>query len=245
MSPNTSNNGFVFPLYLYPDSTKPDLWAAEHPSPAPGGRSANLAPAFIADFSARLGLTWVPDGKGDRQRTFGPEDVFSYIYAVFHSPTYRERYADFLKSDFPRVPLTSDPDLFRALCALGDRLVGDHLLERVLPATVSYPIAGDSRVDAVRYLEPDPAQGRKGRVYINKEQYFDGVAPDVWEFHIGGYQVAEKWLKDRKGRILTYDDIEHYGKTLAALADTDAIMEQIDDEIDAHGGWPLDAPAQG
>jgi predicted helicase len=233
----------VFPLYLYPDPAKPGLWGESEPSTAPGGRRPNLAPDFIADFGGRLGMAWVPDGKGDRERTFGPEDVFSYIYAVLHSPTYRERYADFLKSDFPRIPLTRDPALFRALCALGDRLTGDHLLERELPAIVSYPVRGGNRVEAVRYLEPDPAQGRKGRVYINAEQYFEGVEPAVWEFHIGGYQVAEKWLKDRKGRTLSYDDIEHYEKTIAALADTAALMEQVDAAIEEHGGWPLDGAA--
>jgi predicted helicase len=163
------------------------------------------------------------------------------MYAILHAPSYRERYADFLKSDFPRVPLTRDVALFRALCALGDQLIGDHLLERALPAIVSYPILGENRVEAVRYLEPDPAQGRKGRVYINAEQYFEGIDPEVWEFHIGGYQVADKWLKDRKGRTLTYTDIDHYSKTIAALADTAALMEQVDEVIEEHGGWPLDA----
>ena len=88
-------------------------------------------------------------------------------------------------------------------------------------------------------MEPDAAQGRRGRVYINAEQYFDGVAPEVWEFHIGGYQVAEKWLKDRKGRTLTYDDIEHYQRTLAALAETMALMARVDEVIEERGGWPL------
>lgn len=211
----------------------------EAPSTAPGGRRPNLAPEFIRDFSERLGLAWVPDGKGDRAATFGPEDVFSYIYAIFHSPSYRERYADFLKSDFPRVPLTRDADLFRALCALGDRLVALHLLEATAAGQPGYPVGGDNRVETLRYQEPDTASGRVGRVYINTEQYFDGVAPEVWAFHIGGYQVAEKWLKDRKGRTLTYGDIEHYQQTIAALAETMALMAQVDEAVEERGGWPL------
>jgi hypothetical protein len=213
---------------------------AAAPSIAPGGRRANLAPEFIRDFGERLGLAWVPDGRGDRVATFGPEDVFSYLYAIFHAPSYRERYADFLKSDFPRVPLTRDADLFRALAALGDRLVALHLLEVSAAGRHSFPIAGDGRVEAVRYLEPDAAQGRAGRVYINAEQYFDGVSPQVWAFHIGGYQVAEKWLKDRKGRMLSYGDIEHYQQTIAALAETMTLMAQVDEAIEERGGWPLE-----
>ena len=232
----------LFPLYLYPDPAKPDLWGAGEEEPSgPGGRRANLAPAFIAEMARRLGLSWVPDGRGDRVATFGPEDVFSYLYAIFHAPGYRGRYADFLKSDFPRVPLTSDAALFRALAGLGDRLVGLHLLEASgdPAARPSFPIPGDNRVEQVRYLDPDVATGRPGRVFINATQYFEGVEPETWAFHIGGYQVAEKWLKDRKGRTLTYDDIEHYQRTLAALAETATLMGQVDEVIEEAGGWPL------
>ncbi len=232
----------VFPLYLYPDPSKPGLWGAEEaPSSAPGGRRANLAPGFVAELAGRLGLRWVADGRGDRVATFGPEDVFSYIYAIFHAPSYRARYADFLKSDFPRVPLTGNVALFRDLAALGDRLVALHLLEAdgAPEGRPSFPVPGDHRVEQVRYVEPDAAQGRRGRVSINREQYFDGVEPETWAFHIGGYQVAEKWLKDRKGRALSYDDIEHYQRTLAALAETATLMERVDEAIEEAGGWPL------
>ena len=172
-------------------------------------RRHNLAPEFIADFSARLKMKFIPDGKGDRVETFGPEDVFDYMYAVFHSPTYRSRYAEFLKIDFPRLPLTSNAELFRALCSMGSELVGLHLMERHAQAVAGYPVAGDNMVEAVRYTEP--GQGAdKGRVWINREQYFEGVEPEVWNFHVGGYQVCQKWLKDRKGRRLTYNDLTHY-----------------------------------
>src|SRR2546429_1363587 len=119
----------IFPLYLYPTETKKSLFDADEPTNAPGGRRPNLAPEFIADFSKRLNMSFVADGHGDRTQTFGPEDVFDYMYAVFHSPAYRSRYSEFLKIDFPRVPVTSDAELFRALCDAGARLVSLHLME--------------------------------------------------------------------------------------------------------------------
>jgi predicted helicase len=192
---------------------------------------------FIEDFAAKLKMKFIPDGKGDRKKTFGPEDIFNYMYAVFHSPMYRSRYAEFLKIDFPRLPLTSNPDLFRQLCALGDELVALHLMEKHGKKITSYPAAGDSAVEIVRYTEP---QGdAKGRAWINATQYFEGVPKYVWEFHVGGYQVCAKWLKDRKGRKLTYDDLTHYQQIVSALAETIKLMEQIDATITASGGWPI------
>jgi len=228
----------VFPLYLYP--TPGQLPGMEEPTKAPGGRRPNLVSAFVQDFSSRLGMTWVSDGKGDRLQSFGPEDVFSYTYAVLHSPGYRVRYAEMLKEDFPRVPLTSDTELFRELCALGDRLVGLHLMEQQAETITRYPVKGDNTVSQVRYSAPSEG-AEQGRVYINETQYFEGIPPEVWEFHIGGYQVCEKWLKDRKGRVLTYDDLEHYQQIVAALAETIRLMDDIDETIEEHGGWPLDA----
>src|SRR5207247_732825 len=119
-----------FPLYLYPDTKKIGLFDINEFSNAPGGRRPNLSPAFITDISNKLNMQFIQDGKGDLQQTFGPEDIFDYMYAVFHSPTYRVRHADFLKIDFPRLPLTSNADLFRELCKLGERLVGLHLMEK-------------------------------------------------------------------------------------------------------------------
>ncbi len=219
----------AFPLYLY-SSAKTDLFDDS----AAGGRRPNFAPEFIADFSARLQLDFVPDGCGDMKKTFGPEDVFHYAYAVFHSPTYRSRYTEFLKIDFPRLPLTRDVALFRSLCALGKELVALHLMEQLPQLETRYPVAGDNTVDAVRYTEP--ASGVPGRVWINPAQYFDNVSPEVWGYHIGGYQVCQKWLKDRKGRQLSYDDLTHYRGIVAALARTIELQAAIDEAI---GEWPL------
>ncbi len=204
---------------------------------APGGRKPNIAPKFIADFTAKLSMLFIQDGKGDREHTIGPEDIFNYMYAVFHSPTYRTRYAEFLKIDFPRLPLTSNAQLFRELCTLGQQLVDLHLMETKAPKITGYPVAGDNTVEKVRYQEP--LDDVKGRVWINSTQYFEGIPEYVWEFCIGGYQVCDKWLKDRKGRQLTYDDLSHYQQIVSALAGTLKLMNNIDAVIDNHGGWPV------
>lgn len=223
----------VFPLYLYPVNIAGNTLFQETTEE----RKPNLSSKFIEDFTARLKMKFIPDGKGNRKKTFGSEDIFSYMYAIFHSPTYRSRYAEFLKIDFPRLPLTSNPELFRNLCSLGDELVSLHLMEKHGKKITGYPIAGDSTVETVRYTEP---QGdAKGRVWINKTQYFEGVPEEVWEFHVGGYQVCGKWLKDRKGRKLTYDDLTHYQQIVSALAETIKLMENIDATINTSGGWPI------
>jgi predicted helicase len=232
------HRSYIFPLYLYPDPHKNALFDTDTATTAPGGRRPNLSPAFIADYSNRLKMRFVEDGRGDLREAFGPEDVFNYMYAVFHAPTYRTRYAEFLKIDFPRLPLTSDVALFRELCTLGVRLVGLHLMEQFGHALPTYPVDGNNMVEKVEFLVQDTAQ-QQGRVYINKTQYVDSVPQHVWEFHVGGYQVCQKWLKDRKGRVLSYEDIRHYQRIVAALAETITIMEQIDAEIDEHGGWPI------
>jgi predicted helicase len=203
---------YMFPLYVYPEPG--NLWGAKDghkPKQPQEDRKANLSPDFIAKCSARLGLTWVSNGKGDREHTFGPKDMFDYMYAVFHSPTYRERYADLLKTDFPRLPVPSDVGLFHALCSLGDELVSVHLMDHHLPTATTYSVRGSNLVETVRYTEPDQG-AQAGRVWVNATQYVEGVSRDVWEFRIGGYQVCEKWLKDRKGRTLTYDDLDHYSR---------------------------------
>lgn len=174
----------IFPLYLYPRDDNL-LDAAET------GRRPNLSPGFTRELSERLGLRFVPDGAGDLAETFGPEDVFHYAYAVFHSPEYRERYAEFLRRDFPRLPLTSDRALFAALAVKGEELVGLHLMSSpALDKLITrFPEGGDNVVEKVRYIETDC------RVYINKDQFFEGVPEVVWEFRVGGYQVLDKWLK--------------------------------------------------
>jgi len=229
----------VFPLYLYtiPAATEGTLLATEEVR-----REPNLSPKFITSVKQKLSLNFVPDGKGDLKKTFGPEDILHYAYAVFHSPTYRERYAEFLKIDFPRLPLTSDRVLFKALTEKGEELVALHLMESpVLNQLITgFPVAGSNEVGRVRYTEPrQDGDGNEipGRVYINKTQYFEGVEPDVWRFQIGGYQVLHKWLKDRKGHKLSFDDFFHYQKIVVALKETMRLMEEIDALISS---WPIE-----
>lgn len=151
-----------------------------------------------------------------------PESLFDYIYAVLHCPSYRERYAEFLKSDFPRIPYPDDPTIFGALAEKGAELRSLHLMESdaLDDLITTYPESGDNEVIKPRYDD--------GKVWINESQYFGGV-PDVsWNFYIGGYQPAQKWLKDRKGRTLEVDDIMHYQRIIVALTETDRIMKEID-----------------
>jgi len=241
---------YLFPLYLYPrdqhePGTQGELGISPWPA-GPGGRRPNLDPHFVEEFAGRLGMTFLPDGAGDRRTTFGPEDIFHYAYAIFHAPTFRERYEEFLRVDFPRLPLTSDADLFRRLCSLGADLVALHLLES--PAlenfVTTYPACGDHLVASghPRYMTPEEVKrhtdgkAHAGRVYINPDQYFEGVPPDVWALQIGGYQVAEKWLKDRRGRNLTLADLQRYQQIIVALAETIRLMAEIDAAIPA---WPI------
>jgi predicted helicase len=218
---------YLFPLYLYlSDGTLQGKLEAEEAC------RPNLNPEFIKAVSEKLGLKFVDDGKGDLAETFGPEDIFNYAYALFHSPTYRSRYAEFLKIDFPRLPLTSNKELFKALVGKGAEFVALHLMESptLNNLITKYPISGSSTVEKVSYDETTK------RVYINKSQYFEGVEPEVCNFQIGGYQVCEKWLKDRKGRTLTYDDLTHYQKVIAALKETIQLMKEVDALIPS---WPL------
>jgi predicted helicase len=218
------DRSFVFPLYLYPTEGEMQFDG--------GRRRPNLNPDFIKAVSEKLGLKFVEDGRGDLEQTFGPEDIFHYAYAIFYSPTYRTRYAEFLKIDFPRLPLTSNKELFKALAERGAELVALHLMESpILNSLITrYPVTGSNTVDKVSYDDNNQ------RVYINKAQYFEGVPPEIWNFHIGGYQVCQKWLKDRKGRELIYDDITHYQKVVGALKESIQLMAEIDGLI---LNWPV------
>ena len=218
---------YLFPLYTFPTEGQEHLDLAREP---------NLNKKFIEAFGFSLGLEFESDGSGNLQESFGPDDVFNYIYAVLHSSQYRRRYADFLKSDFPRIPLIGDRSFFVALVVLGNRLMSLHLMELEGDDAPVFHKVGDNRVEKVRYAPPK--NGAQSRVFINRDQYFEGVEPEIWDFTIGGYRPAEKWLKDRKGRILSDDEIDHYRQILAALEGTRRLMDEIDELIEQNGGWP-------
>ena len=246
-----SNKGAAHfaPLYIYPSEQEiaQGLYQA-------GDRQPNLAPEFTQDLEQRLSLRFVSDGKGDLKDTFGPEDVLHYIYAVFHSPAYRERYDQFLRSDFPRVPIPDTPDMFRALASVGQRLTDAHLMNSNAPSPspIGFPVTGDNIIEKAhpKYYAPGekPPGVRspleRGRVYISKNnrrsgkrgQHFDGLAPEIWEFRIGGYQPMRKWLQDRQGRPLTFDDLRHYRHIAAAIQDTIQLMQEADTAITQNAG---------
>jgi len=244
----------LFPLYLYPEeSTQKTLDGQPEPAfagrgPAPAGRrTPNLDQKIVQEIAEKLGLKFVPEKpereKGDRHvasapresEHFAPIDLLDYIYAVLHSPGYREKYKEFLKIDFPRVPYPEDPEVFWKLVELGGELRQIHLLEHpvVEEFITTYPESGDN-VISNRLTKNDPGfvseddDETMGKVWINSEQYFGNVPKKAWEFYIGGYQPAEKWLKDRRDRELSIDEIHHYQKIIVALMETDRIMGEID-----------------
>ncbi len=219
------------PLYLYPKSMR-------QVSTTPEAVRPNLNLKLLEEMSIGLDLTYtsgVDDlfehGVGDELR---PLDVFDYCYAVLHSPHYRATYGELLKSDFPRVPFPTDVKKFRALVRLGARLRALHLLEskQVDTFITTYPVTGNNEVSRrVTSRSPgweETGSGR-GRVWINDLQHFDNVPEVAWNFYIGGYQPAQKWLKDRRGRTLGFGDIRHYQRMIVALKETEEVMREVDE----------------
>ena len=205
-----SNKGImqISPLYLYPKYNS--LTQKSCP---------NFSPNFLKGITTQLGYTPTP------------EAIFYCIYAVFHSPTYRSRYAQFLKIDFPRVPLTGTVDLFRQLSAYGEALVALHLMKfpKLDTLITQFVDAGGDRAVDPGHPKYDESSSS---VLINKKgDKFTGVPKAIWEFYVGGYQVCQKWLKDRKGRTLTPEDITHYQRIVVALQETMRLMQQIDEAI--------------
>jgi predicted helicase len=205
----------LFPLYIYPNKTNQQN-AFETTERVP-----NLNMEIVNQIATGLGLTFSNE-KEETANTFAPIDLLDYIYAVLHSPTYREKYKEFLKIDFPRVPAPLDPGKFWQLVKLGGQLRQIHLLENpiVEKYITGYPEDGDNVVKK--------PSCKDGNVYINDTQYFSNVPEVAWNFYIGGYQPAQKWLKDRKDRELSYEDILHYQKIIVALSETDRLMKEID-----------------
>ncbi|OGH08744.1 MAG: hypothetical protein A2600_13135 [Candidatus Lambdaproteobacteria bacterium RIFOXYD1_FULL_56_27] len=215
------DNAKVFPLYLYDDLPEGQTTTEEAPA-----RHPNLEEKLVGKLAKKIKLTFT-DEKEDTKSTFAPIDILDYIYAVLHSPNYREKYTEFLKIDFPRIPWPEDAKEFWALAKLGGQLRALHLMEAesLDEHDIGFNIAGSNLVEGAPKFK---AKGKtNGQVWINDEQYFDQVPKIAWESYIGGYQPAQKWLKDRKGRKLSFDDVEHYQKMIKALCETDRLMHQI------------------
>ena len=210
VSNRTSEITSIFPLYIYPDNS-------EHINK----RIPNLNAEIIIKLADKLGLIFTNE-KENTQNAFAPIDILDYIYAVLHCPSYREKYKEFLKIDFPVLPYPKTKDIFWELVKLGSELRQIHLLESptVEAYITQYPIGGDNIVTKPTY--------DSGKVMINNTQYFNNVPQPVWEFYIGGYQPAQKWLKDRKDRELIVEDVVHYQKIIVALNETIRLMAEID-----------------
>ena len=215
ISNKTKEGCQVFPLYLYPSTD------AQQSIISSSNRTPNLNANIINQIAEKLELSFTNE-KETAKNTFAPIDILDYIYAVLHSPTYREEYKEFLKIDFPRVPYPKDKTTFWQLVKLGGEIRQIHLLESstVEKYITQYPIDGDNVVTKPKYQD--------GKVYINDIQYFNSVPEVAWNFYIGGYQPAQKWLKDRKDRKLEFDDILHYQKIIVSLSETDRLMNEID-----------------
>lgn len=205
---------YIFPLYVYSET-----FGQEE-------RTPNFNMDIVKQIEESLGLRFVPEKDSSAgsasENTFAPIDLLDYIYAVLHSPTYREKYKEFLKIDFPRVPYPKDAIKFWKLVELGGQIREIHLLESLVVEkfVTQYPVGGDNVMDKPVY--------KNGNVYINSTQYFANVPEVAWNFYIGGYQPAQKWLKDRKGRTLDFEDILHYQKIIVALLETERLMREID-----------------
>ena len=234
----------VFPLYLYPRSTTHD--DVEQPALLGGskgdtggafhidgrGRTPNITKAFATALSKATKLVFASDGiVHEDSSIYTPENIFEYLYAILHSSTYRKRYADFLKTDFPRIPLPDTAERFWAIAGVGRKLMDLHLLNTA-PSLGGFPIGGTDTVDKrfPKYSQ-SPDGKTEGTVRINNTQGFSGIPEAVWTFRVGGYQVAEKWLKDRQGQKLTFDDIQNYQKVMGGIDETIELMSSVDQYI--------------
>ncbi|MBE2188338.1 MAG: hypothetical protein IAE98_02625 [Candidatus Kapabacteria bacterium] len=228
VSLQTGEVNYVFPLYLYPDSNGQENMEQST------ARTPNLDLKIVEQIAAGLGLEFVAE-KEEGDSTFAPIDILDYIYAVLHSPAYREKYKEFLKIDFPRIPFPTDKEKFWELVRIGGEIRELHLLESKIfdNINLNFPIEGSGEVTrkmttkSIGFELTDKANSL-GKVWINDLQYFGDVPLFAWEFYIGGYQPAQKWLKDRHGRTLGYDDVQHYRKIIIALTETARLMQEID-----------------
>ncbi|MCY4376103.1 MAG: hypothetical protein OXC31_20300 [Spirochaetaceae bacterium] len=243
----TREINYLFPLYLYPGVGKADGSLFSRWVKGKAGRTPNLDSGFVEQMAAAIELRFVSDGRGDLREAFGAEDVFAYIYTVFHSPGYRGHYKAQLKLDFPRVPLPGSGDLFRKLAEAGHDLLALHLLEspKLGKLVTAYTGPRNPEVgrvgwsDGTVWLDAGKTNARAGHRATKPGTIgFQGVPEEVWDVLIGGYQVCHKWLKDRKDRTLSDEDIAHYQKIVVALSETIRIMAEIDEVIEADGGWP-------
>ena len=231
------DNATFFPLYVYPVVDEDEATLIVNDGPR-----VNLNRAFLRRLSSLIGSPSA--GRFDSPAELSPEEVFDYVYAVLHSPTYRDRYSEFLKIDYPRLPLPGSPSLFESLARLGNDLIDTHLGQsplldqrvRLYEGPDSPHVSRVGWVQEVVWLDAAPA--RQGQPSPPGTMGFRGVPEAVWNFRIGGYNVCHKWLKDRKGRTLSGEEISRYEEIVSAISETIRLMGEIDEAIEEHGGWP-------
>jgi predicted helicase len=226
VSNKPSEGGTSFPLYLKPEKEN-------------GFVQPNLNIKIIKEIAKRIKIEF--DEKqfhnyslSDDFENLMPLNIFDYIYGVLHSPAYREKYKEFLKIDFPRIPYPENAEEYWNFVKAGSKLRKLHLMDKVEPddSLAYFDIEGSNVVEKINYVPvaadaPVCHSSNTGKVYINTTQYFDKVPLTAWEFYIGGYQPAQKWLKDRKGKTLSYDDVIHYQKIIKVLIETNEVMDSI------------------
>ena len=243
ISLQTKEASYFFPLYIYPEDTNQQTIEGK-PS-----RSPNFNPKPLKKFSKDLSLNFVTEDN-DEEASFSPIDILDYIYATLHSPTYREKYKEFLKVDYPRIPKPKSDEDFLKLAEIGRELRNIHLLKHpvVDDFITTFPVGGSNKITKrLTNTEPGfiksssdngkPTKTDKdsrypdellGKVQINGNQYFGNVPQKAWNYYLGGFKVAERWLKERRDRKLSYEEIQRFQKIVVAIMETDRLMKRID-----------------
>jgi predicted helicase len=200
---------YLFPLYIYSHLDKKDLFNYKKEREE---RESNINCKLLKILSDTY------------KNQPSSEEIFYYIYAILYSNIYREKYAEFLKIDFPRIPFTKNYNLFKEMAEFGKGLVDLHLFNstELDPPLCKFQGQGDNRIEKIKYEETEK------RIHFNEKQYFEGIPQDIWQYQIGSYQVCRKWLKDRKGRCLSLEDVKHYCRMVTALQKTIEIQKEID-----------------
>lgn len=218
-SAGSFGSGYYFPLYLY----------SEKDSLEDKRRTPNLDQKIVSQIEKALNLEFVLE-KEENETTFAPIDILDYIYAILHSPSYREKYKEFLKIDFPRVPFP-DAKSFWTYVKLGSELRSFHLLEnpKIYEIVIELNESENNTIERKIVKKDSEIKDDVVTIWLNDEQYITNIPLIAWEFYIGGYQPAQKWLKDRQGRVMGETDYEHYNKIIVSLMNTHRIMQEIDE----------------
>jgi len=233
ISNKTREINYLFPLILYPSNST--LFKEEKPT-------SNFNSKYIKKIIKHLRGKWTDELLENSDQLIGPKNIFNFIFAQLNSQIYRSRFEDILQRQFPNIFTPSSYKIFDLLDKIGEKLIKLILLDdkdKWLNEKISNKLSKFSFINkSQKHVEKSFPKYIDNKIYLNKEAYFSNIPEDVWLFQIGAYQVCQKWLKDRKDRNLTKDDIEHYQKMIVAISETIRLQTEIDKVIDEHGGWP-------